>query len=291
MRIFAFALVASSAVLPRRDGVSDAADPSTIAHQVSAVVPPTAVDVDSLPSRLLRSQAGGANKSAQLAEVATSLLGSSRKNIGFNDAMEMLADAQTKLTQETVNLPAMRDVMKKFSTNPSGLVNRLLGMGAKEISLARALYDMQLHSVDVRKPYWASVLAELTKRWHGHKLTKVDMFEKLGLAERSFSWLFDEEGIVSLKILMSFYTAVDGKQGPISLFGDLVKINGGRESFKKFVATTTNKEIQKNMYGLFSSFMKALLDKQSPTKEDNELFGLMQEIARENLYLDILRVS
>ncbi|CAI5715560.1 unnamed protein product [Hyaloperonospora brassicae] len=282
MRVFAFALVASSAVLPRLDGASDAAETSRIAHQDPAVVPPTAAGVDSPPSRLLRDQGFEANEAAKLLESATRSLKSSGKVEKVAGAIKKIINAQTELTTEFVMTDAMLRVTRTLE--PDDLVKRLVQMNVDEVQLARALYDMQRHSNDRRQHYFAEALGVLMKNWFESGLTKAQLTKNLGLKKRSFSQRVDDEGIPSTGVRMAFYTAVHGGQGPIKFFEDLVAENNGYQNFKTLVDEEVHKHREAGLYFLFDTVLDALdhKPKDSRTIGERKIHDFVLQIAKEN---------
>ncbi|CAI5711555.1 unnamed protein product [Hyaloperonospora brassicae] len=239
MRVFTLALVASSALLPRPDGVSEAADPAPMEHQDPAVAVLAAGGENSPPSRVLRSQGTMATENSESIESRPFSPAEwiSELEEKFEKAFKALQEHQPpKRMHEVLEIPDVETVAYRFGDDAIRKALR----NEDDTQRALLLYELRSSYNEFHKSAGKTLLKLLMNLWIADGKTPLDVMKLLGLHLLSDLSSFTSQHKHAVGVLWEFCeaSAKDPKRGE-AVYRDTVETGyGGREGFDRAAMST-----------------------------------------------------
>ncbi|CAI5711526.1 unnamed protein product [Hyaloperonospora brassicae] len=248
MRVFTLALVASSALLPRPDGVSEAADPAPMEHQDPAVTVLAAGGENSSPSRVLRSQ-----ETMVVPETLESFWLGLQKFVGMAESVDqsilpnrMCLTLEDPYVEQWVGSSRLgRELISSYKAKKNlEVVHGIFGM--------RTLESAQTKEYLVAQPGVLELLRKvLVTGWVEVGKTPSQVYKLLDLRRLSFDELFVEQRSAAVSGLRDFCEAANPGRGEIVFLETVIEGFGGDDAFARRVSQLTTDELLKVQEHIF----------------------------------------
>ncbi|CAI5711516.1 unnamed protein product [Hyaloperonospora brassicae] len=242
MRIFTLALVASSALLPRPDSVSEAADPAPMEHQDLAVAVLAADGENSPPSRVLRSQ-----ETMVVPETLESFWLGLQKFVGVAESVDQ------PMLPRLVNVFLHHSEIQGWLRRSQRGEKVIVSFHAKDADgVAKQLFVMREQETDwVAKEVANRICADLVTGWVEVGKTPSQVYKLLDLRRLSFDELFVEQRSAAVSGLRDFCEAANPGRGEIVFLETVIEGFGGDDAFARRVSQLTTDELLKVQEHIF----------------------------------------
>ena len=236
MRVFTLALVASSTLLPRPDGVSEAASPALVEHQDPAVAVMATDDKYSPPSRVLRSE-----ETMGIPERLESLGLQIMKSMGMAERTDQ--PVLPRLVDALLHRPEVHGWLRR-SQRGEQVIESFIAHDADGV--VKQLFVMREQETDwTAKEVAKRLCAELVKGWPRVGKTPSQVFELLDLRRLSFDELFVEQSSAAVSDMRNFCKAAEPGRDEIVFLETAIEGFGGDDAFASRLSQLTTDELRK----------------------------------------------